>query len=361
MVRKSEEIGKVRGERPMDDQMQLYSLVKKLYQANFWEDYWDNDIIGIQLPSRKDPVFISILGKAEQNFGFLIYRNLEELSYFFETSNRAEFDEFSSMIELLQTQKCISLNFEDRQEIPKEEYVKIKASGTTFRGKKAWPVFTDYKPGYYPFTIDEKDVPFLITVFEKLIETANDFRTSLQFYEKEQEIYKILMRTYKKDGSYEDGLYVVPEAILEGIVDTETNHAAIKLTDFEIKRANTQKMAHAIWELDIDFIGVPVVPPNGGRPMFPSLLIVADAKNGEVICSEFVEPRDVEKIQRIVLQLILAQNSKPPKIVVDATRYFKIAAYLESLLTALDIELVPLRKLPLISVVKEDMLEYFKE
>lgn len=345
----------------MINQIQLYSLVKKLYQAAFWEDYWDSDIIGIQLPDRKEPVFISILGKAEQNFGFLIYRNLEELSYYFETTKRAEFREFSSVIEMLQTQKCISLNFEDRNEIPKEEYEKIKASGIVFRGKKAWPVFTDYKPGYYPFTIDEKDVPFLIAVFEKLVETANDFRKSLPFYEEEQEIYEILMRTYKRDGSYEDGFYVVPEAVLEGILDIETDYAPIKLTDFEMRRANNQKMEHTVWELDIDFIGVPVAPQNGGRPVFPSLLIIADAKNGEVICSEFVKPREVEKIQRIVIQLILAQNGKPPKIVVDVNRHVKIAGYLENLLTVLNIELVPIQKLPLISVVKEDMLEYFKD
>lgn len=352
---------KARGERTMNNQIQLYSLVKKLYQANFWEDYWDNDIIGIQLPNREDPIFISILGKAEQNVGILIYRNLEELSYFFETSKRAESREFSSVMEMLQTQKCISLKFEDRQEIPKEEYRKIKASGITFRGKKAWPVFTDYKPGYYPFTIAEDEVPFLVDVFEKLLETANDFRNSLQLYEKEQAIYKILMRTYKKDGLYEDGLYVVPETILEGILDDETDYAPIKLTEFEMKRARGQKMKNTVWELDIDFVEVPVVPEGGGRPMFPSLLIVADTKDGEIICSEFIEPRDVEKIQRIVIQLILAQNGRPPKIVIDADRHFKIAAYLEKMLTTLDIELVSIQKLPLLSVVKEDMLEYFKD
>lgn len=351
----------MRGERTMNTQMQLYSLVKKLYQANLWEDYWDNDIIGIQLPDRKDPVFISILGKAEQNFGILIYRNLEELSYFFETSKRAEDREFSSVMELLQTRKCISLDFEDRQEIPKEEYEKIKASGITFRGKKAWPVFTDYKPGYYPYMIDESDVPFLIAIFEKLVETANDFRNSLQLYEKEQSTYKMLMRTYKKDGLYEDSFYTVPEVVLEGLLDNEIDHAPIKLTEFEMRRANNQKMKNTIWELDIDFIGVPVVPADGGRPIFPCLLIVADTKDGEIICSEFIKLRDIEKIQRIVIQLILAQNGRPPKIVIDADRHLKIAVYLEKLLTALDIELVPIQKLPLLSVAKQDMLEYFED
>lgn len=48
-------------------------------------------------------------------------------------------------------------------------------------------------------------------------------------------------------------------------------------------------------------------------------------------------------------------------LVIDANRYVKIATYLEIMLTALDIELVPIQKLPLLSIVKEDMLEYFKE
>ncbi|WP_407372086.1 hypothetical protein [Carnobacterium sp.] len=48
-------------------------------------------------------------------------------------------------------------------------------------------------------------------------------------------------------------------------------------------------------------------------------------------------------------------------LVIDANRYVKIAMYLEMMLTALDIDLVPIQYLPLLSVVKEDMLEYFKE
>lgn len=349
------------GEHTLDNQMQLYLLVKKLYQAGFWEDYWENDIIGIQLSNYKEPVFISILGKGEQNFGFLIYRNLEELSYFFETSKRAELHEFSSVMEMLPTQKYISLHFEDRQKIPKDEYEKIKASGVTFRGKKAWPVFTDYKPGYYPFTIDESDVPFLIAVFEKLFETAQDLRASLQTYEKKQEKHEILMRTYNKSGSFKDGFYSIPEAILTGVIDNEINYSANKLTEFEMKRARNQKMEHTVWELDIDFVGVPVVPPSGGRPIFPCLLLVADTQKGEIICSDFIKPQDSEKIQRIILQLIVAQNGRPPKIVVDIDRHLKIAAYLEMMLIALDIELIPIQKLPLLSVAKEDMLEYFKE
>ena len=52
------------------------------------------------------------------------------------------------------------------------------------------------------------------------------------------------MRTYKTDGSYRDGLYAVPEVILKGISVSKIEYAAIKITDFEMKRVNNQKMKH---------------------------------------------------------------------------------------------------------------------
>ena len=338
----------------------LFSLAKQLYEAKFWEDYWDKDLIAIQLANRSEPVFVSVLGKIDQNYGFLFYRNLEELSYFFETVKRSLFREFRSLMEVLQTKKCLSLEYDDRTNLSKTDYQRIKSSNITFRGKMAWPVFVDYCPGYCPYPMKEEDTPLMIDLMGKLLPTALDFRKKLVVCAEERSAAEIFLRTYKKDGSYEDGLLVLPEAITEGL-NLAKEESSILITDFEMKRVDTQKFVPSVWELDIDFVGAAIHPDTNERPYFPSILIVVDSESSQVICSELIKPEDIEGVQRLLIQLILSENGKPPKIVVDANHYFQIASYLESVLNELGIELVPIQKLPMISVIKEDMLDYFKE
>lgn len=338
----------------------LFSLAKQLYEAKLWEDYWDNDLIAFQLVDRSEPVFVSVLGKADQDYGFLFYRNLEELSYFFETVKRSQFREFRSLMEVLQTKKCLSLEYDDRTNLSKADYQRIKSSNVTFRGKMAWPVFIDYCPGYCPYPMKEEDTPLMIDLMEKLLATALGFRENLAVYAEKRSAVELFLRTYKKDGSYEDGLLVLPEAIIEGM-SLVKEESPVLVTDFEIKRVNTQKFGPSVWELDIDFVGAAINPDTDERPYFPSILIVVDSESSQVICSELIKPEDVEGVQRLLIQLILSENGKPPKIVVDANHHFQIASYLESVLNELGIELIPIQKLPMISVIKEDMLDYFKE
>lgn len=341
----------------MDQKKQLYILAKQLYEENFWDDYLKTDLIAIQLPNHKEPVIISVLGKNQHNVGFLFHRNLEELACFFEATIKIKRQEFNSMLDVIQVQHCLSLEFEDRTAISEEEYQLIKKSGVPFRGKKTWPVFVDYFPGYHPAVIDELEESFIIEVMEKLLETAKDFREKLACYKKQKLPSEILMRTYQKDGSYTDGLFVLPTAIVKGISQLK-KIAPVLLTPFEMKRVSSQKMGSSIWEMDIDFINMPVVPSDGGRAYFPVVLLIVDSEENTIICSEFFKPGDSEAIQRFLIQLILSENRRPPTIVVHTKQHYRVARSLENLLINLEIELVPIQKLPMISVFKNKLTDF---
>lgn len=344
----------------MEQEKQLFSLAKKLYEERFWNDYWDTDLIAIQLENQKEPIVISILGKSEQNYGFLFYRNSKELSYFFDRMKRADLQEFRTPMEMLQSQKCLALEYENRLDLDKEAYQRIKSSGIPFRGKKAWPVFIDYRPGYYPYPIEKADERMMIDVMEKLLETAKAFRKKLTFYETERRNHEILLRTYHKDGSHEDGVLNLSELIEDSVAHVE-EEAPVLVTKFEMKRVASQKFGSSIWELDIDFVETPIRPPEGGRPYFPNILLVVNSETGQIICSEFIKPGDTESIQRLLIQLILSENGRPATVVIDAHRHSQIAHDLENLFIQLDVELIPIQKLPLISVIKEDMMEYLEQ
>ena len=52
----------------------------------------------------------------------------------------------------------------------------IKKLGLKFRGRKQWPVFRSYMPGYFPWFLTKEDALFLTTAIEQSIDVALRFK-----------------------------------------------------------------------------------------------------------------------------------------------------------------------------------------
>ncbi|MFL2099783.1 DUF6930 domain-containing protein [Desemzia sp. FAM 23991] len=345
----------------MKEETKIFQLAKDLYQAAFWEDYWDTDILALQFPSRTEPVFISILGKSDGNYGFLFYRNLEELRYYFEMAKQTQIRDLETSLDFLLLQKGISLMYENRSDLEKEDYDRIKSSGVVFRGKKAWPVLIDYKPGFYPDDVDPIEIPFVIEIMEKLLKMGHDFRSKLDVYDTEENKERVFLRTYQKNGKYKDDLFSVPLTVLQGTAVQVYEKQEIKITDFEMRRAESLKIGSSIWELELNYVALPVENEATERPRFSVMLMVVDAKSTEIVLGELVEFDEIERIQRLFLKALVATNVKPPTIVVNIGRYKQISGIFGEMLSKLGIGLTPVYKLPLISVVQKDMVDFFDE
>lgn len=345
----------------MKAETRLFELARQLYQASFWEDYWDTDILALKLPERTEPVFMSILGKTQYNYGFLFYRDLEELRYYFELVKQDQLKDAEATLDWLLIQNGISLTYENRLDLPIGDYQRIKNSGVPFRGKKAWPLFLDYKPGYYPDPLAEDEVLFMIELLEKFLQMGEKYRSELDLYDTEENKESVFLRTYAEDGQFEDTMYVLPPDILQGLAAQKYAKEPVKVTDFEIRRVDHQRIGSSIWELELNYIAIPIEGLDEERPRFSIMLMIIDAKSTDILLGELVEFDEIEKIQRLFIKVLLAYDVKPPTVVVNVSRYHRIASIMGELLRKLDIELVPVYKLPMISAVQNDMIEFFDE
>lgn len=329
----------------------FFSLVKKIHEERFWEDYWDTDMLAIQLPESDEPFFVSFLGKMEGNVGLLIYRDLKELAYLFETLAYAEeWDSFR----LLLLQSCLAVHYEDRENLTKEEYDRVKASGVTFRGRNAWPVVTSFQPRYYPETPAEEEVVWLTDVLEKVWETAKDFRSKRDFYEDEDDDFQFLLREYKADGSVEDGLFDVPEEVLQGLSPDIIGRQSVLVSEFEMMRAKQVPLKQRVWEMDLEEVEVPVVLENEEeRAFFPSIWMVVDPVEQAILGTDVVKEDETEELQRKLVQLFLSVNARPSEMMVSAAKEPFLTAYFWELLHELGIRLVVVEELPVISSIKE--------
>lgn len=51
----------------------LYEIAAALKNMEPWRVLWDTDIVTIQLPDRKEPVFCSVMGRGRECYGIGIY------------------------------------------------------------------------------------------------------------------------------------------------------------------------------------------------------------------------------------------------------------------------------------------------
>lgn len=333
----------------------LFSLLKEWYKRKFWEEYWDTDIFAIQLPDQKEPFFVSITGEYGGDAGFSVFRNVKELAYYYENfAMLEEEDPFT----LLLTRNCLAVDYVDREELTKEEYEMVKASGIPFRGRGAWPVLTDYQTGWTPDIPSEEEVMWLSEVMEKIIETAEDFRLRLNFYEDEENDFQYLLREYHTDGSHTDGLFDVPEEVSVGVTPELIGRSPVLVSDFELKRAKRLPLKQVTWELNLDVLNLPVVLNRGDRrSFFPSLLLVVSPYQEHIIAAETVREQDVEEIQRKIVQMIFAENMRPSAVFIREDKAIRIIAHLWELLYELGIQLKMVDNLPLMESIKKKLSE----
>lgn len=343
----------------MRKETQLFQLAKDVYNAQLWKDFWDVDIIAIKLPKREEPLFVSIKGKGNEDKGLSVYRSLEELTGFFKIESKFVTNEIENTFENIQTKECLSLEFLKPEMIDKPDYQRVKRSGVSFKEDSVWPVFVDYKPSYYPDSLKSKEQSVIIELLKKLIETAENFRNKIDFYE-ENSPREILIRIYEDDKTYHDDIFVIPSAVYTNAADQLVERFPLKLTAFEMRRTEKLTMGTSVWEIDICFVPLPMLLSEEERPFFPKMIIAIDAKSEEILLAEFIQEK-TEEVQRVFLQLMLQRGVKPPRVILCINRADQVIALLGAVMKSVGVEMTSVQKLPLITAFQTEMFLFFNE
>lgn len=335
----------------------LFSIIKKCYDANFWDFLDNSQLIAIQLPQEKEPIFISTIGHEAKARGFLIYRGYKQLAYLYQALNKAKNDE--DYLGTVQ-QNCLAIYFENREILSKEEYQRIKSSQVSFKGQKEWPVLVDFKPGFLPAPYEENDFLWLINALEKFFDTAQEFINNLSIFDKEEVINftAFIGRQYGYDGQYKTKLFEVPQVYREGTPTDYVGPHPIYVSHFEILRARQVPVKRTIWELDLHHVRTPTEKsakgPGVSRPYYPLLFIVADEATQESLYLDLIKKDDVAAFQRNLVRLFIKNNVRPTAICIHKKVDSMYAqSYFEEILKELDIDLHIRESLPIIEYIKK--------
>lgn len=295
-------------EATLGEWKELYDLAVRFKQLRCWEWMRDTDIFGVQNPKTGEIAYCCVLGNGGDVFGMNAYMGERGLASYldilYETVPRDD---------ILYIQDCISLYFDDRGMLDKQDLNKIRELGLKFRGRNEWPKLRSFKPGYYPWHINADEVEKMKYIIEQAIDVANRYKEDKNLLIKDDDdeiLVRVPLKT-KSDFVWKDK-YMKMEFHEKDYSDCEEiDELALK----RIKDSKAKKMG--IWELD--FFHVPALVKEGDRPYYPLVFLAADCETGIMLDMLMTSNFEgyMKEFQDAFLQLLAKIKALPESIVIQ--------------------------------------------
>lgn len=261
----------------LEEWKRLYDLMAQVRELAPWDWMEEDDIFGLQIPKTKELGFVSVMGMLGEHFAVAVYQGAEGLGGFWNMHLQGPklSPEFVLQIPQLQA------SFEDREMIDKADRDVMKQLGLKFRGANAWPQFRSYRPGCFPWHIEQFEAEILICVLEQLLQVAPRFKEDPSILTPTDTEHEYLVRVNKK-GRWEDSIQRITFR-QEVTLDLMMNEEALA----HLRQMMPGKLT---LEIDLHMMEEPVQEKAKERPYFPFMLMLADHDSGMILSFDLLPP-----------------------------------------------------------------------
>lgn len=314
----SEHISKTdRKTAPTTEQWQrLYDIASLLKTMAPWRMLWDMDIITIQLPDRKEPVFCSVLGQGGTCFGVGVYPDCDSLSRMLRMIADDQHD--PNGMDAFE-QRYLACYFGDREEIEPQDREVIKALGLRFRGRNQWIYFRAMEPGCAPWFLDAEQAALMTDVLGNLA-MACDYlmqgkiqvnfeggETFLRFFSEERQEW---LNT------------AVP------MPNLPNPQYSIHISDeLFVARLKKQKKLNVRLELDSFYIPTPIQEKRTDIPRLPLVIALGDRDDGMILGQHIAQPDESrEELLLTMLVNFIEEHGRPAALFVRDDRVGNLLA-----------------------------------
>jgi hypothetical protein len=257
----------------------LYEAAVGVKELSPWEWMTETDVFGVQDPKTEEIGFVSVMGMLGEHYGVSLYPNPEALYDFWALEEAGSEINPDALLEIPQVQ----VSFEDRGELENRDRKVIKELGFKFRGRKEWPMFRSYRPGFFPWFLEAEEARSLAEALNQLLEVAPRFREDRSLLASDDESYLVRV-AHQKSGTrvWEDKVMKVPppEPVL---IQVEMDPQALESLE------SLPQSGHE-FEMDLFMFPTPIQEEKEDRPVFPYMLLTVDAGSGMVLGTELLEP-----------------------------------------------------------------------
>ena len=267
----------------------LYDITDCIKKMEPWKLFFDTELLCIQPENPEDLVFISIMGRAGQCFGYTVYEGMEGLADF---DMIATADHSGLPLDyLMYEQSSLCCYWGDREEVPGPQKKIITALGRKYRGRGQWPYFESYKRRYAPFTPDAREVDVMIRAGRQAIVLVEEMaKGELKAnFDAGDALWRI---ADPKTGRWHSEIAPLPYR--------QKEYPMLDLADEVLKkRLQLKPMTDACLIMEFAYLNGAVKDDHEDRPVNPLLFIVVDEDEEMILSMNMLSPK--EKEEEIVL------------------------------------------------------------
>jgi hypothetical protein len=299
----------------------LLQAAAEFLQARCWEWMNDTDIFGVQNPDSGEVGYCCVMGNAGELFGLGVYLgSMGLLAYEMVATGALQ----PGDIEVLSYQRCLMVDFEDRSALRSYDLDLIKRSGLKFRGRKSWPRFTSYRPGYVPWKLTADEARFLIIAIRQALSVALRFKAETALLDSPDPGEIFFVRVPEK----EDGAQTWTDQWLEPDSVEVEDYSLDGLEEVRLRTIGKRISSRAgTWEIDI-FLGPMVIREKTNpeeRPFYGRVFLCVDQDSFFILDSIVATPSDgLAGFRTRFIQLLETNLAVPKKILVRKREVFEL-------------------------------------
>jgi hypothetical protein len=157
------------------DWIGLIECAGRIKQLAPWQWMQEDDIFGVAHPETGEIGFVSVMGALGEHLAVSVYLGASALARFLalQQAPQGVLDEYPQLLlEIPQLQA----SFEDRNDLDEWDRRLLRSLDLKFRGRKAWPRFQSFRPGFMPWRLEPAEAAFLALAIEQLEQVAPRLR-----------------------------------------------------------------------------------------------------------------------------------------------------------------------------------------
>jgi len=257
------------------DWIRLIEAAGRIKQLAPWQWMNEDDIFGITHPQTGEIGFISVMGALGEHLAVALYLGASSLARFLalQQAPQGVLDEHP---ELLLEIPQLQASYEDRGELEDWDRQLLRGLNLKFRGRKAWPRFQSFRPGFMPWRLEPKEIGFLTLALEQLEQVAPRLKADRSLLQGE-EPGTLLIRSCR-DGKRNTGEW---KDRYERVPPPEFPPVPLAWDTEDVKKLKRMPGREDV--LEVDFFQFPgAIGPKGERPQAAYILLSVHAQSNLV-------------------------------------------------------------------------------
>lgn len=181
----------------------LVESAVRIKQLAPWQWMNEEDVFGITHPETGEIGFISVMGVLGQHVAVALYLGATAFSKFIALQHTPP-DVLEEYPELLLEIPQLQASFEDRDTLADWDRQLLHSLNLKFRGRKAWPRFQSFRPGFMPWRLEPDEIRFLALALEQLEQVAPRVQEDLFFLPGKDTSTFFLRACHTKEGKTDE-------------------------------------------------------------------------------------------------------------------------------------------------------------